>query len=665
MLALKEGTYIALMLAVAAGALFWALRHRRYRRQQEANSGDAGTARVGPDRGTVIATAESGQHLEAAESSPSALPADEAGCGVIEQISELETAVAQSSGPKEVECIPEAPTAPEHLPHEEAATASPVADAEKPAVEAVLDSASAEEQRAGTAGVAAEKKEELVAAPDTRADTAVPEETAILPPPKAQSAEEQQAFAPAGPAVTAAGGNQTRAEDAVGQNVDVGAGRLPQRYRPPVRRASRPVNSPGETREPGSAAAVEVVSEIRVHLKFERLGFCNFTLLLEHEDDVDGDVCVRSGKEEIRLLAQDDWYQDLALADIGRRLREGLELAGQLQDGRRARWLLTGRDLYVLTSHPGVAGLLSTNRLALGRSHVVLCIHQQLDDVEKVLREGGCAGYAKLDESHGVPAGWMALRGVQPTSAIALDPGVDPFYTIKPAPDIEIELEGGLWLRHSAWVAGYPPQIRLLGHSSVPVKVLIDSKEARRSDDGSFTVPGYDAGGGHIVDCEGLSCSKSYSIEEPPGEWERWPAHCFGGTDMCGPLVEINGAAASMGAITVPMSNPLLLGAQPGEIFCCSRRTVARWKGYVPFAPVWALPSYPLTSNKKTVSIIQMAGTPVLNVGGPYSRDAFRWSNAILDAGRKGLQIENESPASRTCWRQYKSTARRIWRSSR
>src|SRR5207249_2778844 len=116
--------------------------------------------------------------------------------------------------------------------------------------------------------------------------------------------------------------------------------------------------------------------------------------------------------------------------------------------------------------------------------------------------------------SHGIPPGWVGLRGVSPTKAIPLDSAADPFYAIKPAPDIEIELEGGVCLHNSIWLAGFPPRIKLLGDTSGPVKVLIDDKEAVPAGDGSLAVDGYDQPGQHFVYCEGLSCSRSYSIED-------------------------------------------------------------------------------------------------------------------------------------------------------
>jgi hypothetical protein len=291
-------------------------------------------------------------------------------------------------------------------------------------------------------------------------------------------------------------------------------------------------------------------------------------------------------------------------------------------------------------------------------------VAEVLQQVEAALNEAGCQGYTKLDEAHGVPAGWVGLRGVAPSRAVPLAPGIDPFYAIKPAPDIDIELEGGVCLRNSIWLAGFAPQIKLLGDTSGPVKVLIDGKEAITTGDGSFVVDGYDQPGQHFVYCEGLSCSRSYSIEEPPDVWEDWPAYRFGQAEICGPLVHLLPEAAGRRIFSVPMSNPLLLGAEPGQIFRCSPRSVKSWKGFVPFDVVWALPAQPYICDKKTARILQFAQAPLALQQSP-KKPILPWCAAILEASRKGLRIENGSPEGTVLWKEYKKAARNIWRAAR
>jgi hypothetical protein len=658
-----KGTYVVLV--SMAGALVWFFWQRRHSQRQADISGNVEARSDHVAQETSIAAPDPGHSLESTGESTFTPPAEQVAEAAGEPDLEIQPAAAAASeSERQTEEISVAQLPPEDYLGQEHHTTTPMLQAEEPVVPVSSEDASVDREVFPSALVAAPGNgDNSITAPAEVASTAINETAVDLQSVDTPTPETAAVSMDSSVVVEVdAGTGESVASAAVLPDVDAYVPKGPQRYRPPVQRPAGPVRTQGGKRESTRSVPLEVLADIRVHVTFERGGFCNFSLLPEHRPDMDDEVTVKSGTKDFTLVAQEDWYQDLTFPDMGRLMREGVELTGRLGSGQRGRWLLTGRDLYVLASHPRASGFVSTNRLALGRSHVVLCALEWLQPVEAVLNEAECSGYTKMDQSHGVPSGWIAFRGVAPAKAIPRDLGTDPFYAIKPAPDIEIELEGGLWLRNSVWVAGYPPRIKLLGQSDVPVKVVIDGKETQRSEDGCFTAQDYDLAGSHVVECEGLSCSKSYSIEEPPESWEQWPAHLFGPAEMCGPLVQLNGAAASACIVTVPMSNPVLLGAKPGEIFCCSRRNVAHWKGYVPFAPVWALPAYPLTSNKASVSIIQISTAPVLAGCSP---GAPRWSNVILDAGRKGLRIENESPASKASWSAYKKAARSIWRSGR
>jgi len=443
---------------------------------------------------------------------------------------------------------------------------------------------------------------------------------------------------------------------------DDGIQKALSRYRPPVQKPPRQVTKRPADRATARAASSEVTLDIRVRLTLDRFGFCAITFLPGRTAELDDEVAVKLGTGSLGLMAQEDWYQDLSFSDAGRFLRDGFELNGVLADQRRARWLLKGRDIYVLAAHPRASGFVSATRLTLGRSDIVLCAAELVEAVEAVLKEAGCEGYSKLDETLGMPPGWAGFRGVSPVRAIALDVSTsDPLYAIKPAADIEIEFEGGVWLRNSVWLAGYPPQIRLFGQTNAGMKVLIDGKEAQFTVQGSLVVDGYDLPGPHLVYCEGLS--RSYSIEEPPDSWDAWPAYQFGEAAICGASVQLPPEEAGRRAFTVPMSNPLLIGAEPGQIFHCSSRSVGLWKGFVPFDVVWALPAQPLICNKKTARILQFSDKPLMPLRA--GTRPFAWCSAILDASRKGLRIEGGSAESAVRWADYKKTARSIWRSQR
>jgi hypothetical protein len=433
------------------------------------------------------------------------------------------------------------------------------------------------------------------------------------------------------------------------------------RYRSPVQRPPRPAPTRRVERQTATAES-EIVFDIRVRLTLDRFGFCAITFLPGRTSELDNEIGVKLSTTSLTLMAQEDWYQDLSFPDTSRFLRDGFVLKGVLSDQRRVRWLLRGRDVYVLAAHARASGFVSAPRLVLGRSDIVLCATELVGAVEAKLKDAGCEGYSRLDESLGLPQGWSGFRGVSPTRAIALDVGTsDPFYAIKPAADIEMELEGGVWLRNSVWLAGYPPRIKLFGQTSPEMKVLIDGKEAQLTCEGSLVVDGYDLPGPHSVYCEGLS--RSYSIEEPPDSWEAWPAYQFGGAVICGASVQLPPERSGSKAFTVPMSNPLLIGAEPGQIFRCSSRSVAVWRGFVPFDVVWALPAQPLMCNKKIARILQLSDKPLMP--SHTGTRPLAWCSAILDASRKGLRIEGGSAESAARWAEYKKTARSIWRSRR
>jgi hypothetical protein len=443
---------------------------------------------------------------------------------------------------------------------------------------------------------------------------------------------------------------------------DGGVEKTLPRYSPPVQKPPRPAPTRSVDRTTARASSSEVSLEIRVRLTLDRFYFCNVTFLPGRTAELNDDVVVKLGTASLQLVAQEDWYQDLSFSETGRYLRDGFELKGVLSDQRRARWLLKGRDVYVLAVHPRANGFVSATRLLLGRSHLVLCVNNLVGEVETVLKEAGCEGYSKLDETQGLPDGWAGFRDVSPAKAIAVETGTsDPFYAIKPASDIEIEFEAGVRLRNSVWLAGYPPKIKLFGQPSAGIKALIDGKEALPAEDGSLVVDGYGLPGSHSVYCGGVS--HSYSIEEPPDSWEAWPAYQFGEAKICGALVQLPPEEAGRPAFTVPMSNPLLIGAEPGQVFRCSARSVAVWRGFVPFDVVWALPAQPLTCSKKTARILQFAYKPLM----PRRAGTrpFVWCSAILDASRKGLRIEGGSAESAERWSEYKKTARNIWRGLR
>ena len=121
-------------------------------------------------------------------------------------------------------------------------------------------------------------------------------------------------------------------------------------------------------------------------------------------------------------------------------------------------------------------------------------------------------------------------------------------------------------------------------------------------------------------------------------------------------------------------SNPVLLGARPGEVYFAYRRSDVRGApcfGSPPFNPVWALPPQPLQGDKRRDRIL-LIGEPLAahnDAGGQHRArsggDVERWYRIILNASRKGLAVEPGSLATGQLWRSYKQLARRLRKLSR
>ena len=85
------------------------------------------------------------------------------------------------------------------------------------------------------------------------------------------------------------------------------------------------------------------------------------------------------------------------------------------------------------------------------------------------------------------------------------------------------------------------------------------------------------------------------------------------GTVICGVLVRPPRVARSDGrAIVFPASNPVLIGARPGEIEICTPRSDVRvglCVGFPWFEPIWAIPANALHCDKRTARVL-LIGSP-------------------------------------------------------
>ncbi len=444
---------------------------------------------------------------------------------------------------------------------------------------------------------------------------------------------------------------------------------------PPRRQPSKPRSSSEDaSRSPtrGRPAVIEV------RVIFQRGGYCNISLLPKRLPGLPEELAVSSAAGDVELRAlQDDWYQDVVPDNLGGLLRTGFVWK---HGDTGQEWLLSGREVFVLAHGTTHRGFVSCPRLAVGRDHVVLCTATQLSEVEAVLRTAGCAGWIKIGEDDGVPSGWRVLRGVVPQNPVPQSGDADILNILRPLPEIEIALEGGIRLAYNSWLLGYPPAIQIYGDPEHTESVLIDGQEATESEQGGFTAQGWHAEGDHQIWCS--SSNKSYSLVRCEASWTYWPAYSFalrgaGGEghefEICGPLVRpvaTDAQSTQRQVVQVAPANPVLLGASPGDVFFVRQRPEVRGAmclGLPPFDPVWALPAQPLTCDKRTNRIL-LVGEPTARCGDaswPSAKgghDLERWCRLVLDASRKGLAVEPASPATHGLWREYKQLGRNLWR---
>jgi hypothetical protein len=443
---------------------------------------------------------------------------------------------------------------------------------------------------------------------------------------------------------------------------------MPRRYQPAARVAARKRSAGGA--RPRQQPA-ERPCPIQVRLRIRTGGAVMLSLLPRRRSGMPQEVEVcRAGESPLTLSAfHEAWYEDVIPPDLDSVLRNGAAWYANRPDGR-LQWMLSGRNLYVLSPRDELSGYISAPRLILGDEHAVLCIAALREQVLALLEQ--CCGTtpASIDPADGLPPGWIGFRGVCPIRSLPASSSPDILDALRPAAHVQITMRGGIRLQYSQWLVGFPPAIRLVGaESGVQLAVTIDSHAAACQPDGAFTAPGWDQPGDHLVACGSLT--RRYSLVAPPDSWESWPAHCQSGNlAICGAAVGSISASEVRPAVVVPATNPLLLGQYPGQIYLCPARTgmLGFCAGAPPFRPVWAVPATPLKADKSTARILLLGWPAPLEASGQTraSGTAVRqWVQAILDCSRKGLRLAEETPEASAIWRAWREQAKTIWRRTR
>jgi hypothetical protein len=435
----------------------------------------------------------------------------------------------------------------------------------------------------------------------------------------------------------------------------------PSRYRPAATKALKPKSS--RANEKGSNRSTHPL-EIRVRAAIQRHG-CKFTLLAERPIGAPPEIEAESSQNVTLLFESGDerWYE-VDASDLSASL-SGMLLVSQHGASVQYRWQISSRDLHLLSFQQGFPGPVSTSRMQMNAKHVVLCRNELIPAVQQALLEAGCGGIAPGGVEAGAPQGWSYFWPATPTQTAPPLPGNDILNILRPQPELEFLLEGGIWLSNNRWLAGYPPTIRTTGVRPDTEPVRIDGEIATHSPDAGYTTPGYaDATEHpHQLWCAGIT--KTYSIIAPSPQWDRWDAHGFPSGNVCG-AIGTTRRDQRWKAVTVPSTNPVLIGEEPGQIFHCPIQPGDEWTGFVPFDPVWAVPLDPLHCDRNVCGIILLSGRPPKKVRVPSAaraRSRIRsWSQAIRNCRRKGLKLADSTELPSKLWFAYLAEAKALRR---
>jgi hypothetical protein len=210
----------------------------------------------------------------------------------------------------------------------------------------------------------------------------------------------------------------------------------------------------------------------------------------------------------------------------------------------------------------------------------------------------------------------------------------------------------------------------VLGANDSNIDVFIDGQTARVDAEGSYTAPGWDTEGRHVVFSGGIS--QSYELARGAEDWEFFDAYSYqylhvqDAISVCGPA--ILPIKSDKHLLILPRSDRCLVGAVPGDIVVAPPPLIRTPTvlAQSDFDVVWSLPADPLRCDKASsrVKLIRhIEPSPTTHV--PYQhrrRAAIRWYQIILNASRKGLSVDPDTEEANKLWLDYKRKARALRR---
>jgi hypothetical protein len=435
--------------------------------------------------------------------------------------------------------------------------------------------------------------------------------------------------------------------------------RPPSRYRPQLseRRAKAPPKASTAPTAAASPLGDPGTLEADLLLAVQPGGWgISLSLLLRRPDAMPEEISVQFGGQAVTLSAIDDGlFEPLPLSDAGTALLQGV--AAETLETPHRRWVRTGRQIHVFSERPGVPGFASLPRVMIGQENLVLC---EADLAGQTLECCRTTGSDPLSEvlGPGIPDGWRCFRGYRPQRPMEQPTPGEIYLALSPLPHAAIELGGGIATGRSVWIAGRPPEIRILGTVPGAGEVTIDGLPAASEGD-RWTAAGWDALGAHVIRYSGLS--RRYEIANAGTEWPSWPAHAGPGFSIAGAL-----AVDALGSSVVIVRGPAcwLLGARPGEAAWAASHPGGFAASAAPdFAPIWAI-SPQAGRRRAAPRLLQTLAAPEAAPRGASRGAVLRWCELLLDA-RPGSAPPGNEDETAALWREYLAAARALRRAVR
>jgi len=447
--------------------------------------------------------------------------------------------------------------------------------------------------------------------------------------------------------------------------------KVPEKKSRPPRKYIPSIRTGETTQTQRTERSVDVQSRrtrpfsMRVRMVFRTRKY-QFSLLPERADDSAEELeVIGTNGTELWGAYQDEWYQEVIPNNFGDLLKEGG--VWESSDGQ-LRWVLSGREIYVLAPDLSISGFVQSGGLVLGEQQSVLCVSSQQDEVLNALLKAGCSDPLPIKDK-GIPEGWILFTDLRPLLAIEHQNEAGLYNILRPSYDFKIEFVGGIRLNRSTWLVGHPPSIRVLGASDSNIDVFIDGQTARLDAEGSYTASDWDTEGRHVVFSGGIS--QSYELANGAEDWEFFDAYRYNqnsrvqdAISVCGPA--ILPAKSDKHLLILPRSNRCLIGALPGDIVVAPPPLIRTptFLAQSNFDVVWNLPADPLRCDKASsrVRLIRpIAPSPTTHFSDQqHRRAAIRWYQIILDASRKGLRVDPNSEEANKLWLDYKRKARAL-----